>query len=450
MYKRTAIHDCPLSINSKSHKWYGNDVPSFTFPSIEDVVDARFLIYIGNAPWSLLSNSLLTEEASTCNIKLDLLQMEEVDGKWYLDNPLVFRPTNKSLKFLESSKPDIKLSEEASVKSDATTSTKKSVKKMYLENVVNTKSIEAWKAFIALASTKKYDGDATLTFGREKNAPFKIKFHLKCQARIKTVTNVFLKSLHPHYNFYVSEIAIKHNKVMELNIFTNRKQTLLNDNEDNALLKRMLEASIQLGYGHYVSVTNIRIKKNILNPNYQSCNCKCAIRCREFGRCFLLAKILVTLLRIVSITMSFVYSFIRYILITVRDCCVSFGRLIAWLWRRSIIIKEDTNVHVVPGKIPKGKIMAGRTLTVRHDFKNVSKDRMLYVWKDAVVTKVLSGRRLVVKYDDNGNKDVVKAESVRALGSVLEEMKRGSLDTSRKKKDGVEEEEEKKKVVVEA
>ena len=100
----------------------------------------------------------------------------------------------------------------------------------------------------------------------------------------------------------------------------------------------------------------------------------------------------------------------------------------------------DPANHCEDGVYPKGKILVGRVLTVRHDFRHVSKERMLYVFRTATVTNVLRGRRLVVLYEESeeeteGKKkkkkrkklrDTVKWNAVRELNSVPESRLRGS------------------------
>lgn len=117
--------------------------------------------------------------------------------------------------------------------------------------------------------------------------------------------------------------------------------------------------------------------------------------------------------------------------------------------RRSIVL--DHRVNVKDGKIPRGKILKGTRLTVRHEWVQTLSERILFEYRDAIVLKVLRGKRAVVKYDvdseDVGNDVVMKnytvhANQMRELGSVPKLMMRGASSMARRTKSSVQKEEE--------
>ena len=111
----------------------------------------------------------------------------------------------------------------------------------------------------------------------------------------------------------------------------------------------------------------------------------------------------------------------------------------------------DHRVNVKDGKIPRGKILKGTRLTVRHEWVQTLSERILFEYRDAIVLKVLRGKRAVVKYDvdseDVGNDVVMKnytvhANQMRELGSVPKLMMRGASSMARRTKSSVQKEEE--------
>jgi hypothetical protein len=227
---------------------------------------------------------------------------------------------------------------------------------------------------------------------------------------------------------------IKDNKTVEQvqEANTEKNKRVEEGNKEHVLA--LFSAAIKIGYGHQASVKSCTLVENKGNSNYVRCRFGCCsvFRCRDY---YCLSKLFMAVFRLLMLILLFVcniftltYTFFRT---SIKACCV----LIAWLMSRSITI--DPANHCEDGVYPKGKIVIGSVLTVRHDFRHVSKERMLYVFRTATVINVLRGRRLVVLYEKSEeetegkkkkkkHRDTVKWNAVRELNSVPESRLRGS------------------------
>ena len=449
MFQRVAIHDCPLTLNSRKHTWHGADLPTFTFPTIKDALSARFVLYIGAAPWSVFTNTLLTEEATTVCIQLDEMKMKEIGGEWFLNDDFVFELSEQAKERLEA----MKAPEERNLEQNKSRNGPRV--REYEETLDDVTSINTWKAFVALSLSNTFDGAASFTFGKRKNSPVQCVMKLKGQQRSKTVMESILQQLHAKSTHKIQSLKIHGNRTMMLEIATNRAKTLLwqntladkklrtaTENEEqkpNAELSKVIELCLQVGYGHHVKVTAIEIIHDGHNHNFTCCSLLChhtcgkwpRVRCRDCARCFLCSKIFLIILRLVTVILSFISALIMLILISIRDVCVAIGKTLRWLWRKSFILHKNKDVK--DGLIPQGKIVAGRRFTIRHDFKKVDqKNRLLFVYQDGVAVQILSKARAVVKYD-LGYKEIVEGSALRVEGSVPAELMRGSFDTRKTK-----------------
>jgi hypothetical protein len=486
LFKRTSIYDAPLSVNTLNHHWNSNELPTYEFPTIEAALEAKFVVYAGSAPWFLFSNHLLPEEAMCRIFSIKNMKMKEIDGTWLMGGSgLVFEPNENDKKMKEDTGESKKggnvddMDEEEEVvveKIERNEGTKNNEKDF---DVVNASS--AWRSFVAMSLSKSHDVFAQITLGQstaEKTSetsttsttisttstaisPLQVTIDLYSRARIKYTLEQMLNSspfkkscccTRKSFEYQIDNTSLS-NRVLTVSLYTNNPMSLIKDNktveqvqEANTEKNKRVEegnkehvlalfsAAIKIGYGHQASVKSCTLVENKGNSNYVRCRFGCCsvFRCRDY---YCLSKSFMAVFRLLMLILLFVcniftltYTFFRT---SIKACCV----LLAWLWSRSITI--DPANHCEDGVYPKGKIVIGRVLTCRHDFRHVSKERMLYVFRTATVINVLRGRRLVVLYEQSEeekegkkkkkkHRDTVKWNAVRELNSVPESRLRGS------------------------
>lgn len=334
---------------------------------------------------------------------------------------------------------------------------------------------KAWKSFVGLSLSKTHDVTAKFAFGYTSTTTppsspsVKVTVELFSRARIKSQLEKMLNnSIHTSSSSssfqtilqrcrfyrkpeYLIEKAQITNRSLKITVLTNQHQPLKEEEVEKEeeekekemkkkkLLHQLFSTAIQIGSGHPVTIKKISLTYDHINPNYDNCAYHLPYLTSSIRNNYCLSKLLIGIFRITLIILLFIKNIFSIIYSFISTGIISLCSLLAWLWRRSITL--NYNITVADGEIPKGKILIGRRLTVRHDFKNVSKERMLFVYRNATVVNILRGRRMVVVYDSVGEdetgeeetgekkiiKETVKHDAVRELNSVPDNMLRGSL-----------------------
>ena len=125
------------------------------------MLESRIVVYAGNAPWLMLSNHLLTEEA-TCTmfaLKNGACQMQHIEGDWFLGGSgLVFEPAPTTT--TSEDKAEEKGEEGA----------RKSAKEQHNKGGTSMSTSKTWESFVAMSLRKSHDIAAQFELGQLKKS----------------------------------------------------------------------------------------------------------------------------------------------------------------------------------------------------------------------------------------------------------------------------------------
>lgn len=444
LYRRVNVHDCPITLNAREHKWYDEENPSFGFSSVEEMVAAEFVVWVGPAFWFRISESLesnATSKNGAVSIRFNLrdLVIRNAEQEWLNDDGFVFLPRS-------SSRWDDSKHRQLHVKASQESLTKR-------------------REFFERASTQVWDVARSMILGDPQVSHLRLGLRLNCTALLRPALEQMFSV---EYKQRATSDRSFCSRFLETKLrVCNAKMTLLNRRK--CLQFSVLTSSLQLsrrvstdGKKGILDVIIMRtarvstgqpviVKRVIIEEDHLELSCadrwswcRCPGRCcpgnsartkrRRWRRhpcgckclreCFCMAKLFVLIARFLEFCTTCVCEGVYSIFICFAK---SVFRCYRFVTKREIRVGLDPNQVWPDGGKSPSRVRPSQKLLVQHKFGggkineggvlSNGPERTLFTFREAVVKQVpvVGGRgRVLVTYPgkEEGNEGELPDEWV--------------------------------------